>query len=87
MRFEDFSFGSIRIDGVTYNYDLVIDRGEIRKRTESWDDRQTGAKHYRDLFYIDRIEFLDSKGGGNGYREPAETAQDETTVTDEDVPF
>ena len=32
MRFEDFSFGSIRIDGVTYNYDLVIDRGEIRKR-------------------------------------------------------
>ena len=32
MRFEDFSFGSIRIDGVTYNYDVVIDRGEIRKR-------------------------------------------------------
>lgn len=32
MRFEDFSFGSIRIDGVTYEYDVVIDRGEIRKR-------------------------------------------------------
>ena len=32
MRFEDLSFGSIRIDGVTYNYDVVIDRGEIRKR-------------------------------------------------------
>ena len=28
MRFESFSFGSIRIDGVTYEHDLVIDRGE-----------------------------------------------------------
>jgi single-strand DNA-binding protein len=37
---------------------------EGRKRTESWDDKQTGAKHYRDLVYIDRIEFLDSKSGG-----------------------
>ena len=33
---------------------------EGRKRTESWDDKQTGAKHYRDLVYADRIEFLDS---------------------------
>ena len=29
---------------------------EGRKRTESWDDKQTGAKHYRDLVYVDRIE-------------------------------
>jgi len=27
MRFEAFSFGSICIDGMTYGYDLVIDRG------------------------------------------------------------
>jgi hypothetical protein len=26
------SFGSIRIDGVTCDYDVVIDGGEIRKR-------------------------------------------------------
>jgi hypothetical protein len=32
MRFEKFSFGSIRIDGVTYEKDVVIDRGEVRKR-------------------------------------------------------
>ena len=32
MRFEDFAFGSIRIDGVTYEHDVVIDRGEVRKR-------------------------------------------------------
>ena len=31
---------------------------EGRKRTESWDDKQTGAKHYKDLVYVDRIEFL-----------------------------
>ena len=32
MRFEAFSFGSIRIDGVTYDHDVLIDRGEVRKR-------------------------------------------------------
>jgi hypothetical protein len=32
MRFDSFSFGSIRIDGVTCDYDVVIDDGEIRKR-------------------------------------------------------
>ena len=32
MHFEECSFGSIRIDGVTYEHDVVIDRGEVRKR-------------------------------------------------------
>ncbi len=32
MRFEAFSFGSIRIDGATYEKDVVIDRGKVRKR-------------------------------------------------------
>ena len=27
---------------------------EGRKRTESWDDKQTGAKHYRDLVYVEQ---------------------------------
>ncbi len=31
-RFEAFSFGSIRIDGVTYEHDVLIDRGQVRKR-------------------------------------------------------
>ena len=31
MRFQKFSFGSIRIDGTTYEHDVVIDRGEVRK--------------------------------------------------------
>src|ERR1700752_3840765 len=32
MRFEKFSFGSIQIDGRTYEHDIIIDRGLIRKR-------------------------------------------------------
>ena len=61
---------------------------EGRKRTESWDDKQTGAKRYRDLVYADKVEFLDSKGNGNGAGkgQPAEAASDETATT-EDVPF
>ena len=60
---------------------------EGRKRTESWDDKQTGAKHYRDLVYLDRIKFLDSKGNGSGYQGSARTDQDATNLTDEEVPF
>jgi hypothetical protein len=41
VRFESFSFGSIQINGVTYEHDLVIDRGEIRKR------KKRDSKEYR----------------------------------------
>jgi len=44
MRFEEFSFGSIRIDGVTYEFDVVIDRGEIRKR------KKKASKQFQDAF-------------------------------------
>ena len=32
--FEAFSFGSIRIDGTTYDCDVVIDRGHVGKRNK-----------------------------------------------------
>jgi len=32
MRFNKFSFGTIEIDGSTYEHDVIIDRGEIRRR-------------------------------------------------------
>jgi hypothetical protein len=35
MRFTDFSFGSMRVDGVTYDHDPVLDRGKIGKRIKS----------------------------------------------------
>ncbi len=44
MRFEQFSFGSLRIDGVTYEHDVVIEGGEIRKR------KKKASKKFRDEF-------------------------------------
>jgi hypothetical protein len=32
LEFQAFSFGSIRIDGTTYEHDVVIDRGQVLKR-------------------------------------------------------
>ena len=44
MRIEGFSFGSIRIDGETYEQDVVIDRGEVRLR------KKKPSKQFRDEF-------------------------------------
>ena len=44
MRFDRFSFGSIRIDDMTYRHDVVIDRGMIRKR------KKKPSKPFRDTF-------------------------------------
>jgi hypothetical protein len=35
MRFTGYSFGSIQVNGVTYDHDLIIDRGKIRKRKKA----------------------------------------------------
>jgi hypothetical protein len=44
MRFEKLSFGSIRIDGVTYEHDVVINRGEVHKR------KKKPSKKFREAF-------------------------------------
>jgi hypothetical protein len=44
MRFEKFSFGSIRIDGTNHKHDVVIDRGRVRKR------KKKPSKQFRDSF-------------------------------------
>ena len=44
MRFDHFSFASIRIDGMTYEHDVVIDRGEVHKR------KKKPSKKFRDSF-------------------------------------
>ena len=44
MRFDNFSFGSLRIDDRTYGHDVVIDRGEIRDR------KKKPSKKFRDDF-------------------------------------
>ena len=44
MRFQSFSFGSIQIDGITYEHDVVIDRGAVRKREKK------PSRRFRDTF-------------------------------------
>jgi hypothetical protein len=44
MHFDRFSFGGLRIDGTTYEQDVVIDSGEIRKR------KKAPSKRFRDEF-------------------------------------
>jgi hypothetical protein len=44
LRFDAFSFGSIRINGTTYEHDVVIDRGSIRKRNKK------PSKKFRETF-------------------------------------
>jgi hypothetical protein len=35
MRFTGYCFGSVQVDGVTYDHDLIIDRGKVRKRKKA----------------------------------------------------
>ncbi len=44
MRFKKFSFGSIQIDDVLYDHDVLIDRGKISKR------KKKPSKKFRDDF-------------------------------------
>jgi hypothetical protein len=44
MRFGRFKFGSVQIDGKTYEHDLVIDGGRIRKR------KKKPSKSFRSSF-------------------------------------
>jgi hypothetical protein len=44
MQIEDFAFGSIRIDGITHEHDVVIEGREIRKR------KKKPSKKFREEF-------------------------------------
>ncbi len=44
MKFKRFTFGSLKIDDVTYEKDVVIDRGKIGKR------QKKASRKYRDIF-------------------------------------
>jgi hypothetical protein len=44
MRIDQFTFGSIRIEGVTYEHDVVIARGRVRKR------KKKASKPFRGAF-------------------------------------
>jgi hypothetical protein len=44
MTFERYSFGTITIDGKTYEKDVVIERGAVRRR------KKKASRRYRDRF-------------------------------------
>ncbi|MDP4210632.1 MAG: hypothetical protein Q8928_17625 [Bacteroidota bacterium] len=44
MKVKELLFGSISIDGETYDKDVIIDRGQIKKR------RKSASKKYRNRF-------------------------------------
>jgi len=44
MRITHFAFGALDIDGITYEHDVVIDRGEIHKR------KKQASKKFGDAF-------------------------------------
>ena len=55
MRFTDYSFGSIRVDGVTYDHDLILDRGKIRKRKKAASRKFRGASGHTPLSVAEDI--------------------------------
>jgi len=44
VQFRHFEFGVIDIDGVTYEHDIVIDRGEVHRR------KKQASKKFRETF-------------------------------------
>jgi hypothetical protein len=44
MHFDNFTFGKISIDGITYDHDVVIDRGKVHRR------KKKASKRFREEF-------------------------------------
>ena len=55
MRITDYSFGSVRVEGVTYDHDLIIDRGKIRKRKKAASRKFRGAYGHTPLSVAEDI--------------------------------
>jgi len=55
MRIDQFSFGSIRIDGETYEQDIVIDRGQVRIRKKKPSKRFRGEFGHTPLSIEEKI--------------------------------
>ena len=55
MRFTGYSFGSVSVDGVSYDHDLIIDRGKIRKRRKAASKRFRGGYGHTPLSIAEDI--------------------------------
>jgi hypothetical protein len=61
MRFSAYSFGLVRVDGVTYDHDLIIDRGKVRKRHKGASRRLRGAYGHTPLSTAEDIPWRCSR--------------------------
>jgi len=55
MNFDEYAFGSIKIDGATYEHDLVIDRGEVAKRQKKLSKKYRGGFGHTPLSLEEKI--------------------------------
>jgi hypothetical protein len=55
VRFSGYSFGSVGVDGVAYDHDLIIDRGKIRKRKKGPSRQFRGAYGHTPLSVAEDI--------------------------------
>ena len=49
VRISGYTFGSVHVDGVTYEHDLIIDHGKIRKRNKGASRKFRGAYRHTPL--------------------------------------
>ena len=59
MRFASYSFGSVQVDGVSYDHDLIIDRGKIRKRKKAASRKFRGEYGHTPLSVAEDIRAID----------------------------
>jgi len=55
VQFSEYAFGSVRVDGVTYDHDLIIDCGKIRKRKKAASKRFRGEYGHTPLSVAEDI--------------------------------
>jgi hypothetical protein len=80
MKVEGVSFGSIRIDGTTYEHDVVIDHGEVRKRVKKPSKRFRGEFGHTPLSLEEEIPWACRRlviGTGTGALPVMEAVKDE----------
>jgi hypothetical protein len=61
MRISRFAFGALEIDGVTYEHDVVIDRGEIQKRKKKASKKFSEAYGHTPLSLEEKIPWRCSR--------------------------
>jgi hypothetical protein len=89
VRFSGYSFGTVRVDGVTYDHDLIIDRGKIRKRHKNASRKFRGPSGHTPLSAAEDIPWrcrqLVIGTGADGRLPVMKDVQDEARRRDVDL--